>query len=265
MAALTNGEADFAGLSSTDPVIGWDKGIKTLTISAFTGALATQFTARNDWLAQKGFSGTTPVEEKIKALKGARVGVSTIGGGPAQYVRYLARSNGFDPETDMKLLPVGFGAPRIAALRANQVDITVGDAPEVDQIEAEGFGTLYLNGATDLTAFREFPYTIASVTPDYAARNPEATRRIARTIGQANDLLYSAFPEVVDLMCQQYPNIDPKVVAHSLQRDRDTFPRGARMTAAMWQNNLTVALATKMIAAPISADEGVLWTNRFNT
>ena len=54
MVALTNREAQFAGVASTDPVVGWDKGIKTLTISAFTGSLDMQITARNDWMSQVG-------------------------------------------------------------------------------------------------------------------------------------------------------------------------------------------------------------------
>ena len=35
MVALTNREVQFSGVASTDPVVGWDKGIKTLAISAF--------------------------------------------------------------------------------------------------------------------------------------------------------------------------------------------------------------------------------------
>ena len=54
MVALTNREAQFSGVASTDPVIGWDKGIKTLAISAFTGALDMQVTARNDWMSRVG-------------------------------------------------------------------------------------------------------------------------------------------------------------------------------------------------------------------
>src|SRR3954470_292478 len=42
MVALTNKEAIFGGVASTDPVVGWDKGIKTLAIGAFTGSLAMQ-------------------------------------------------------------------------------------------------------------------------------------------------------------------------------------------------------------------------------
>jgi NitT/TauT family transport system substrate-binding protein len=265
MAAMANGEADFAGLSSTDPVIGWDKGIKTLTISAFTGALATQITARKDWLAKTGLSAEATPQDKLKALKGARIGVATIGGGPAQYARYLAHSVGYNPQTDMTLLAVGFGATRIAALRTGQVDLTIGDAPEVDQMEQEGFATLYLNCATDFPVFRAFPYTIATITPAFATQNPEAARRIAQTIGQANDLFTSNFGEAVDLMRAQYAAVDPKLIEKSLLRDRATFPAGGRMTHEMWQNNVKVALATGMISAPIDDAEGVLWTNRFNS
>src|SRR6266436_3621140 len=74
MVALTNREAQFSGVASTDPVIGWDKGIKTLAISAFTGALDMQFTARNDWMSRAGTSPQSSLEQKLKSLRGARVG-----------------------------------------------------------------------------------------------------------------------------------------------------------------------------------------------
>src|ERR1700730_4197835 len=185
MVALTNREAHFAGVASTDPVIGWDKGIKTLAIGAFTGSLAMQFTARKDWMSRVGVSPNASLEDKVKAFKGARIGASTIGGGPAQYTRYLARIAGIDPERDMKILAVGFGAARMAALRTNQVDLTVGDAPEADQVELEGFGELFLNCAHEVALFREFPYTVALVTPELANQQPELVRRVARTLGQA--------------------------------------------------------------------------------
>src|SRR5262249_17020665 len=107
--------------------------------------LAMQFTARKDWMSRVGVSPKSALADKLKAFRGARIGASTIGGGPAQYTRYLARTAGIDPEHDMKILAVGFGAARMAALRTKQVDVTVGDAPEADQVELEGFGELFLN------------------------------------------------------------------------------------------------------------------------
>lgn len=263
MVALTNREASFAGVASTDPVVGWEKGIKTLSIGAFTGSLAMQFTARKDWMSRAGVSPRSTLADKLNAFRGARIGASTIGGGPAQYTRYLAHTTGLDPERDMKILAVGFGAARMAALRTNQVDVTVGDAPEADQIELEGFGELFINCAQEVPLFKEFPYTVALVTPEFANEQPDVVRRVAQTLGQANDMFSGRFGEAVDVLKQQFASVPAKAIERALERDRDSYPPGCRMTATMWENNIKVAMATKMISTALSTREGELWTNRF--
>jgi NitT/TauT family transport system substrate-binding protein len=263
MVALTNREAQFAGVASTDPVIGWDKGIKTLAVFAFTGSLDMQMTAHKDWLARVGVSRSSPLEARIKALKGARIGASTIGGGPAQYTRYLARSVGLDPDRDLQILAVGFGAARMAALRTKQVDLTVGSAPEADQVELEGFGALLVDCTNDVPLFREFPYTLALVTPQLANEKPELVSRIAQTLGQANDMFHTRFGEAVDILKQFSPNIPGKAIESALERAKDSYPRGGRMTAAMWENNMKVSTELKMISRALPTREGELWTNRF--
>jgi NitT/TauT family transport system substrate-binding protein len=265
MVALTNREAQFSGVASTDPVVGWGKGIKTLTISAFTGSLDMQITAHNEWMSRVGASRQSPLEARLKALKGARVGASTIAGGPAQYTRYLARSVGLDPERDMRIVAVGFGAARMAALRTKQVDVTVGSAPESDQVELEGFGALYIDCTNDVPLFREFPYTVAIVTPQLAKEQPDVVRRIAQTIGQANDMFHTRFGEAVDILKQYSPSIPGQAIERALERAKNSYPRGGRMTTAMWENNMKVSLDLKMIPAAIPTQEGELWTNKFQS
>lgn len=263
MVALTNREANFGGVASTDPVVGWGKGIKTLAIGAFTGSLAMQFTARKDWLSRVGVSVKSPLADKLKAFKGARIGASTIGGGPAQYTRYLAHTVGLDPERDMKILAVGFGAARMAALRTNQVDVTVGDAPEADQVELEGFGELFMNCGEEVPIFKEFPYTVALVTPQFAEEKPDVVQRIAHSLGQANDLFTTNFGEAVDVLKKQFSSVPAKAMERALERDKDSYPRGCRMTPAMWENNIKVSMEVKMIPSALPTREGELWTNKF--
>jgi NitT/TauT family transport system substrate-binding protein len=263
MVALTNREAQFSGVASTDPVIGWDKGVKTLAVCAFTGSLDMQITARNDWMSRVGTSPKSTLEDKLKTFKGARVGASTIAGGPAQYTRYLARTVGIDPDRDMKIVAVGFGPARMAALRTNQVDLTVGSAPESDQVELEGFGALYLDCAHEVPLFREFPYTVALVTPQLANEQPDVVRRIAQTLGQANDMFHTNFGQTVDILKQLSPNIPAQAIERALQRARDSYPRGGRMTTAMWENNVKVAVDLKMVSSAVPSREGELWTNKF--
>jgi ABC-type nitrate/sulfonate/bicarbonate transport system substrate-binding protein len=232
------------------------------SIGAFTGSLGAQYTARKDWLSRIGVAPTAALADKLKAFKGARIGVATIGGGPAQYTRYLLRTAGLDPEQDAKILAVGFGAARMAALRTNQVDVTFGDS-EADQVELEGFGELFLNCAKEVPIFKEFPYTVALVTPDLADKQPDTVRRIAQTLGQANDFFATNFGQAVDVLKQQFASVPPKAIERSLDRDRGSYPQGCRMTPAMWENNIKVTLETKMISSPASMQEGTLWTNRF--
>jgi NitT/TauT family transport system substrate-binding protein len=170
---------------------------------------------------------------------------------------------GIDPERDVKILAVGFGPARMAALRTNQVDVTVGDAPEADQVELEGFGELYINCAQEVPLFKEFPYTVALATPEIANEKPEVMRRIAHTLGQANDLFSTNFGQVIDVLGQQFPTVPTKALERALERDRESYPRGARMSVTMWENITKVALEAKMIARSLPTQEGELWTNKY--
>jgi ABC-type nitrate/sulfonate/bicarbonate transport system substrate-binding protein len=262
LAALNAGEADFACLTSSDSLLSWDKGIKNLTVAAFTTGLAMQMAARNDWMSKVGITPSSPAPDKIKALKQARIGVATIGGGPAQYMKYTGSLNGID-EHELKLLAVGLGAARIAALRENQVDVIVGSAPDADEVALAGFGDFYLSFATEIPQFRDFPYTTLAVLPEFAERQPEAVMAIARSVGQGNVFLQSNFAEAVDLLKAEFPKIDGRAIARSMERDRSTFPRGGRMTASMWENAIKAATSMRVVKSAPPAAEGELWTNKF--
>jgi NitT/TauT family transport system substrate-binding protein len=262
MTALTTGEADFACVASNDTFLAWDKGIKTLTVAAFTTAVAMQMAARGDWMGKMGLTASSSVDDKVKALKAARIGVSTIGGGPAQYIRYLGTLNGID-DRELEMLPVGFGAARVAALRENQVDVIVGSAPDADEVAFQGIGEFYLSFAVDIPAFKDMPYTVAIVTPEFASKQPDAVRAIARTIGQANSFLQNSFDETLGILKEEFPKIDGRAIERSMQRDRSSYPRDGLMTEAMWENSIRMAKGMRTVKTTPSAVDGEFWTNKF--
>ena len=262
MVTLNSGDSEFVCVASTDAMIAWERGVKMLVVAAFYGSLTIQLTASREWMDKSGLGPNAGIEDKVRALKGARIGSSSLGGGPPQYTKFLGSLYGLDPEKDIRITMVGQGPTRIAALREGRVDMVVGGAPEADQIALDGYGDLYIN-FPEVPLFKDFPFTVVAVKQEVADKDPERVRRIARTIGQANDLIRNDFDQAVVEMQAQFPRINPQAIKRAMTRDLEAVPAGGRMSETMWANGYKCAAAMKSIKATPPLAEGGFWTNRF--
>ena len=264
MVTLNSGDSEFVSVASTDAMIAWERGVKMLVVAAFYGSLTIQLTASREWMDKSGLGPNSGIEDKVRALKGARIGSSSLGGGPPQYTKFLGSLYGLDPEKDIRITMVGQGPTRIAALREGRVDMVVGGAPEADQIALDGYGDLYIN-FPEVPLFKDFPFTVVAVKQEVADKDPERVRRIARTIGQANDLIRNDFDQAVVEMQAQFPRINPQAIKRAMTRDLAAVPAGGRMSETMWANGYKCAAAMKSIKATPPLAEGGFWTNKFLT
>jgi ABC-type nitrate/sulfonate/bicarbonate transport system substrate-binding protein len=264
MVTLNTGDSEFVCVASTDAMIAWERGVKMLVVADFYKSLTIQLTASRDWLKKTGLKPTSSIEDKVHALKGARIGSSSLGGGPPQYTKFLGGLYGLDPEKDIRIFSVGQGPTRIAALREGRVDMVVGGAPEADQISLDGYGELFIS-FPEVPIFKDFPFTVVAVKQEMVDKNPDRVRAIARTIAQANDFIRNNFDQAVAEMQAQFPRINPQAIKLAMARDRDAIPAGARMTESMWANGYKCAAAMKSIKATPPVAEGAFWTNKFLT
>jgi NitT/TauT family transport system substrate-binding protein len=60
--------------------------------------------------------------QSLQDLKGKTIGVLSLSSGAVPVAKAMFRSVGFDPEKDVKWLPVGLGPQAVNALKTNQVD-----------------------------------------------------------------------------------------------------------------------------------------------
>jgi NitT/TauT family transport system substrate-binding protein len=60
--------------------------------------------------------------QKLEDLKGKTIGVVSLSSGGTIVAKAMLRSIGYDPEKDVKWLPIGLGPQSANALKANQVD-----------------------------------------------------------------------------------------------------------------------------------------------
>ena len=263
LTALTAGETEFATLASSDVAIAAERGLPVISVAAVTTALVLGIGASNKWMAAKGITPQSPLDAKVKALKGARVGVATVGGGPVQYARYLLQAHGLDPKTDAQFLPVGQTATRIAALREDRTDVFIGAPPEAEIVEQDGYGAMFINLATEVPLFRDYAFTVIITSKDYIAKSEDTVRRFVRTLAAANRLIHSDFAGAVAAMQAEHQQVAPKAVETAMQRFKTGFPNGAAQSESMWKNVSISMKETGAIQRDLNAADGAVWTNKY--
>jgi NitT/TauT family transport system substrate-binding protein len=78
----------------------------------------------------------------VAALKGKKVGVSSLGSGPDSLLREVLKKHGLDANRDVAVMPVGSGTGRFFALQAGSVDAAMLSVPANLLAQEAGFREL---------------------------------------------------------------------------------------------------------------------------
>ncbi len=263
MVTLNSGDSDFVCVASTDAMIAWERGVKLQVVAAFYGSLTIQLTARREWLEKSGVSPTSTIDDKVRALKGVRIGSSSLGGGPPQYTRFLGSLYGLDPEKDIRITSVGQG-PR-ASPRCARAASTWWSAARPRPIKSRSTDTASCSSTSPkFRSSSDFPFTVVAVKEELADKDPERVRTGGAHHRQGERL--------------HPPQLrrGGRGAAGAVSADQSTSHQtlhgarlgmrcraGARMTEAMWSNGYKCAAAMKSIKATPPLAEGGFWTNKF--
>ncbi len=190
-AAVVSGDADIYVGSTTNVINAQKQGVDMLAF----GALVTQFTSNitvsKKWAADHGVTTDSSHEEKLKALKGMRVGVTGPGGGGDLILRYLAREAGLEPDRDMQIIGIGgSNSSLLAALQQDQVDAIAYSPPTSELAEKDqGAVILFNSNIGQVKSLDGFFYIAAVARRDWLDKHPETAIKFDAAIQMAlNDL-----------------------------------------------------------------------------
>lgn len=267
MAALTNGEVQFVSTAASDVLVARARGEKLLSVGIFPASLEWHIATSNKWLEGRGLAkaqlAKMTVAQKIQALKGSTIGAATVGGAPAQVVRYLLRQNNLKADSDVRFAAVGAGASRVNALKNGQVDMIVGGIPDTEQPELEGWGATFIRLGHEIEIFKDYPHESVHGLESYIKANPDATRALMRAIARGNNLIIDNPAEADELLVKQFPKVAPTVLKTVMARSRSTFRRNLRMTKSGWDNMHKVMAAVGLLKSELNTNEGEIWSNQF--
>jgi NitT/TauT family transport system substrate-binding protein len=146
----------------------------------------------------------SPVQ-KIEDLKGKTIGVLSLSSGATAVAKAMLRGVGYDPEKDVKWLPIGLGPQAANALKSNQVDaIAMWDwAYAILENASFQFRHFETPGTSKLLSLM----AIANV--DFMKANPGAATKFAQGIAKGTLFTLTNPEAAVRIHWQKYPASKP--------------------------------------------------------
>ena len=117
----------------------------------------------------------SPKIKSVEDLKGKIVGISSFGASTDTMARAVLRRYDLTPGQDVKIIAVGGGTNRVAALQAGAIDAALMEAPYNVMLEREGYNKLLFVGDV-------FPSPIAGfgTTLERIGKQPQEIRSLVR-------------------------------------------------------------------------------------
>jgi sulfonate transport system substrate-binding protein len=219
--AIARGDADV-GATNVSGVLAVLQSGRELKIFAKGAARQVNHVVVSDEVAQRledeqGVTPDSPLEDRMRALEGLSIGTTTAGGA-AESV-YRAGLADFDVDPDSVEWPqVGDISAVVAALERGDVDGVATVVPQVAVAIEEGYGVMWINGATDELPSAEGTYSTAwFANAGFAEDHPEALETIYSVLEEAHQVVREDPERAQEAISEEYfPDIDPQVLQTSL-------------------------------------------------
>jgi NitT/TauT family transport system substrate-binding protein len=189
MTALIGGGGQYSASVFFDSMMAHRRGltdVRTLaTLSLFQNPMA----LLNSVAKERKITLDMPLKQRLEAMKGLKIGVTTPGATSDMFMRYIFRANGLNPDRDLQIIPLGGVSAQIAALQAGRVD-GCSCLPPVDVIAgAQGLTMEVLDRLTDFPQLAGVTYGTLHGLDSYNKAHPEVTDAVMRALARATLLI----------------------------------------------------------------------------
>jgi NitT/TauT family transport system substrate-binding protein len=184
--------------------------------------------------AQKiGLVEATSFEQRIKLLKGLKIGVTRAGALTWQLARFNLVSAGLDPDKDAQVVAVGGPPALAAALENGAIDVMYISMPIGEKLVQEGKAVSFVNNAKgDDPKLSSFLMEGLWTTPEYLAANRAAVAAAVGAYRKASKFILESTPEVVVASLKPaLESLGDAVLLDSVQRILPAVSATGRVTA----------------------------------
>jgi NitT/TauT family transport system substrate-binding protein len=265
IAALLSDNVQFVDLGMDDIAELQEQGKDPIGIYSMVNSLTMDLVVRSDVLAKAGVTPQSPLEARLHALKGMTFGITRPGAPTQQFVQYLMRKGGLDPEHDATFVQIGGGQALVSAVRAHRIDGFLLSAPAPYTLEADKTGTVLIRNSAGggPPEFKDFAFETIAVRKAYAQEHPETVRAYCTALNEAYDWTMAHPDAAVDALQPFLADTDRATLKLSLDALLPALAPHGKLTKAAVANQLDVLEQIGAVTGKPSPDDGVLWTSKY--
>jgi NitT/TauT family transport system substrate-binding protein len=180
-----------------------------------------------------GFAETMAFDQKLKLLKGLKIGVTRAGALTWQLARFNLVSAGLDPDKDAQVVAVG-GPPALAAALDNgAIDIMYISMPIGEKLVGEGKALSFIdNSKGDDPKLANFLMEGLWTTPDFLAANRATVQAAVGAYSNASRFIRESSAEaVVAVLKPALGSLGDEVLLDSVKRIQSAVSATGKVTA----------------------------------
>lgn len=246
-AALQSGSIDVAGGNGTDPLNLYRANKNTRMIAQLVNTYYVDIITGSSFL---GAPESAPLADRIKALKGKKIGLTGPGSGTQALVDFLLGLQGMRSSTDVTLVSLGSNMTgALGALKTGRVDALSFPQPVGQQAEATHIGSIYISPARgDIPQLEHVVHGVVFTTQSILDhKGPEVTAFV-RGIADAEQFIHHADSQSVRTLFKAYrPTMSDATVDRLLTILRAEIPDNPGISQAEFDGEVQFNLKSGLI------------------
>jgi NitT/TauT family transport system substrate-binding protein len=196
--ALIAGDVDFSFTTGDQVIIAYQEGKPLMMVSSGLNRVFINWAMHKEAAKSKGITESTPLQEKLKSLKGLIVGVTNPAALTSHLAHFVIRKAGYVPQQDVQVIPIGAGPTWLAAVENRKVDAALTAPPVPETAIRRGHAIMFINNAKgEDPSLSEFLMENLVARPETLKKDPDLVRRMVRALVKANKWALSSTPEQV--------------------------------------------------------------------
>ena len=184
--------------------------------------------------------------KSIKDLKGAVIGLTSIGGTNHISTRITLSKLGFDPDKDVKFLAIGDEKVMFDAFKAGRADVVVLAPPFSVQLKREGFPIL-----AQTAQYVVIPFSGIGTTTDRIQNHRAQIKRVLKAEIEAMRFIQGNAAGTTDIIRKRF-NMDEKLARESYDIVVESFSRDGRVPLDGVDILLQIEKDQKLIPATVT-------------